>query len=455
MHMEALFQKQKAFFESGRGRSPSARVQALRQLLLALSHHEEALLAALSQDLGKTAEEAYMTEIAQVREELKYAIRRLRLWSIPAVAWPTVGQMPGHGRVLRDPYGVTLILSPWNYPVLLSLAPLVAAIAAGNTVILRPSAQAPQTARTLFTLLRDAFPEEQAAVVLGGQDAARTLLSLPFDKIFFTGSPAIGRQVLEAAAKNLTPVTLELGGKSPVVVCADADIDLAARRIVFAKGLNAGQTCVAPDYVLVARPVLDAFISAVKNEIERQFGKNPLESADLPPVISERHYERLCALLSDGVIAAGGQYDPERRKIAPTVLTDVSMESAVMQEEIFGPILPVLPFDTMDQALAKVRQMPHPLAFYLFTKDGAAARRVMRDMRYGGGCVNDCAMHLASPRLPFGGVGQSGMGAYHGKEGFRCFTRPKSVLYASAHVDLPVRYAPRKGKLSFLKRLLR
>ncbi len=444
-----------AYYESGQTRSPAARIEALKKLQNALRRHEAALLRALEQDLGKSAEEAYMTEIGFVYAELRHAIHHLRGWSHPRFALASVAQMPARGRVLRDPYGVALILAPWNYPLQLSLAPLIAAVAAGNCAVLRPSSQAPKTAEAMAAVLRESFRPEHVTLSLGDSRAASALLALPFDKIFFTGSPAVGREVMRAASERLIPVTLELGGKSPVIVAADADIPLAARRIVFGKFLNAGQTCVAPDYVLVAKSIENALLTSLCAEIARQYGASPLESPDLPTIVSSRHFDRLTGLMEGGRLICGGQTDARLRKIAPTVLTGVSPDAPVMQEEIFGPILPVLTFRTMEDALTMVRARPAPLALYLFTQDKDAARRVMRDLPFGGGCVNDCVVHLASARLPFGGVGQSGMGSYHGRAGFDCFSREKSVLIASERFDVPVRYAPRKGKLGLLRRIMK
>lgn len=453
--MEDLFARQRARYLSGATRPVRARLDALAKLHEVLKRHEGELLRALAEDLGKSPEEAYMTEMGVVYDELRFARRRLRAWSLPRFALPSVGQFPGYGLVRRDPYGLVLILSPWNYPLQLCLAPLIAAVAAGNCVVARPSSQAPRTAQALAAVVSEAFAPDHVSVALGDAAQAETLVRLPFDKIFFTGSPAVGRRVMAAASENLTPVTLELGGKSPAIVAADADVALAARRIVFGKTLNAGQTCVAPDYVLVARGVENALLDALRGQIRAQFGPEPLQSPDLARIVNRRHFERLSALLSEGRLICGGQTDPARLKIAPTVLFGVPPDGAAMSEEIFGPILPVLPFSSMQEALAFVRAKPAPLALYLFTRDRDAARHIMADLAYGGGCVNDCVLHLANPRLPFGGVGQSGMGAYHGKAGFDCFTRPKSVYAASARLDLPVRYAPRGGRLALLRRLMR
>jgi len=453
--MKELLDAQRAYYQSGVTRKNAFRITALQKLQISIRRHESALLCALEADLGKSAEEAYMMELSMVYDELKYALRHLRRLSLPRFVWPSTGQFPGHGRVLRDPYGMVLILSPWNYPVQLTLSPLIAAVAAGNCVIAHPSSRAPKTAAVLDTILRQCFPAHHVCMALGDTDVARTLTSLPFDKIFFTGSPAVGREVMAAASKNLVPVTLELGGKSPAIVAADADLRLAARRILWGKTVNAGQTCIAPDYVLVQKSVENALLEALREELHRQFGHDPLTSPDLPAIISDRHFKRLCGLMDKGRLICGGQTDARLRKIAPTVLAGVSDTDPIMCEEIFGPILPVLPFLTMEEAIKRVRARPTPLAFYFFTSDKDSSRRVMRDMAFGGGCVNDCVLHAANHRMPFGGVGESGMGAYHGRAGFSCFSREKSVLFASTRIDIPVRYAPRKGSLSLLKRIMK
>ncbi len=453
--MKEILAAQRAYVASGATKNPSVRIETLKKLQIGLSRHEPALLGALFADLSKSPEEAFMTELSMVYGELTHAISHLRRWSRPRFVWPSLGQLPGYGRVLRDPYGVVLILAPWNYPVQLNLVPLISAVAAGNCAVLRPSSSAPKTAQALEALVRECFRPEHVAVVNGETGVARELTSLKFDKIFFTGSASVGREVMRAASERLVPVTLELGGKSPAIVAADADIGLAARRIVFGKSLNAGQTCVAPDYVLVARQAENALLGALCQEIRAQFGENPLESPDLSAIVSRRHFERLCGLLSAGRLVCGGQTDLSTRKIAPTVLANVKESDPIMQEEIFGPILPVLSFRTMEEAVASVQSREKPLALYFFTSDKDAARHVMRDLPFGGGCVNDCVMHLANPRLPFGGVGESGMGAYHGRAGFDCFSREKAVYVSLAGTDVPLRYAPRKGRLGLLRRIMK
>lgn len=449
--MDEILRKLQAFYWGGQPRTPDFRIESLKKLQHVLKRREDELLRAIAADMNKPAEEAYMTEIGIVYSELRDALRHLRRRSRARLTLPSIAQLPGHGRVLRDPYGVVLILAPWNYPIQLTLVPLIAAVAAGNCAVVRPSSSAPKTAQVLSAIVGESFRADHVDVVLGDTGAARALTALPFDKIFFTGSPAVGREVMRAASANLVPVTLELGGKSPVIVSSDADIKLAARRIVWGKCINAGQTCVAPDYVLVHRTVENALLEALRGEIVRQYGDDPAHNDDLTAIINTRHFDRLSGMLGAGRLICGGQTDARTRKIAPTVLSNVPEDDPLMQDEIFGPILPVLSFDTMEDALVRVRSLPKPLALYYFTSDKDAARRVMRDMAFGGGCVNDCVLHLANTRLPFGGVGNSGMGSYHGKYGHTCFTRDKGVFVASTRMDVPVRYAPWKGKLKLLR----
>lgn len=455
MELQLQLQKHQAYYQTGNTRDVRLRLEALKKFETVLHRREGALLRAIGADLLKAPEEAYMMELGIVYSELRDAIKHLKRWGKPRRVLPSIAQFPGRGTVLRDPYGVVLILAPWNYPLQLNLVPLVAAIAAGNCAVVRPSSSAPKTAKAIAALIEESFVPEHVSSVQGDSDVAALLTAMPFDKIFFTGSAAVGREVMKAASGNLTPVTLELGGKSPAIVAADADIGLAARRIVWGKFANAGQTCVAPDYVLVNRKVLNALLESMRKEVERQYGPDPVHNKDLTAIVNDRHFARLANMLSNGERICGGQTDPTKRRIAPTILTGITEDDPLMRDEIFGPILPVLTFRTMEQALGIIRSRPHPLALYLFTEDKDAARRVMRDMAFGGGCVNDTVLHVASNRLPFGGVGESGIGAYHGKFGYECFTRPKGVFTASTRIDVPVRYPPLSGKMKLLKRVMK
>lgn len=447
--------RQRGFFLDGATSTEDFRRRALETLRDAIVAHEEALLAALHADLRKSPHEAYASEIGYVLGDIRYALKHLRQWmkprrrKAPWLAWPASAWER------REPYGVALIVGPWNYPFQLLLAPLVPAIAAGNTVVLKPSELAPRTSAAVAEMIRGAFPEEHVAVVEGGREAAEALLAEKFDKIFFTGGSAIGRAVMAAAAKHLTPVTLELGGKSPCIVAADAPLELAARRIVWGKFMNAGQTCVAPDFVWADRRIASPLVAAMRDTLRSFYGEDPQRSADFGRIINGRHCERLEALLGEGTILSGGRTDAADLYIAPTILGDVSWDSPAMREEIFGPILPVLEYDRIDEVLAKLRELPPPLALYLFTHDRALHERVLAGTRSGGVCLNDTISHILGRDLAFGGVGESGMGAYHGRAGFECFTHPRSVLRRSLAKDPTFRYPPPQASLPMLRRMMR
>ncbi len=453
MDISDIFEAQKSFFLTHETRELSFRREALKRLRDAIREWEPQLTEALHADLGKVAMEAYMSEIGMVLAGLRDTLAHLRRWSRPKRMAAPLAQFPGSCEVIPEPYGVALIVSPWNYPVLLGLDPLVAAIAAGNCAILKPSELAPATSAVLAKMLADTFPQEFVAVVEGGVDESNELLALPFDTIFFTGSPAVGRIVMSAAARNLTPVTLELGGKSPCIIDETADIKLAARRIAFGKILNAGQTCVAPDYVLIARERMDDFIAAYKRAVYHMLGENPLENAALPRIVNQRHYVRIMGLMRGATAAVGGQGNADTLRIAPTLLTDVTPDSPCMQEEIFGPVLPVLPYTKLAEAEAFVLSRPKPLACYIFSKSSRHIKRLKNNLSYGGGCVNDTIVHLAVAGMPFGGVGNSGMGAYHGHAGFRAFSHEKSVLRKGNWLDLPFRYQPYNSFKDWVLRL--
>ena len=388
-----------------------------------------------------------MCESGLVLSEISWMLRHIRCLSRRRTVWSPLAQFPSHSYRQPVPYGNVLIMSPWNYPFLLTMDPLVDAIAAGNTAIVKPSAYSPATSRVMETILRECFPEEYVAVVTGGREENAALLDQKFDLVFFTGSQAVGREVLRRCAEHLTPAVLELGGKSPCIVDETADIPLAARRIVFGKFLNCGQTCVAPDYILCHSSVRDALVAELDRQIEKQYGKNPLENPDYGKIINEKHFRRLCGLMDEGKVVFGGNIDEETFRIAPTVMADVQWEDAVMGQEIFGPILPVLTYDSFDEIVAKLQGRDKPLALYLFSHNRRHIRTVTTQLRYGGGCINDVVIHLATSSMPFGGVGESGMGCYHGKEGFAAFCHTKSILSKATWLDLPMRYQPYKNKL--------
>jgi aldehyde dehydrogenase (NAD+) len=455
MDFADLVYRQRAFFQTGTTRSLDFRREQLRKFSAALERHESHLLAALQADLRKSSFQGYTSELGLLQAEIRHALKNLSRWSAPARRRTPWFVAPARGWVQPEPFGVALILGPWNYPIQLLLVPLVSAIAAGNCAVLKPSELAPRTAEAIATLVREAFAENCISIFTGGVDGAEALLRERFDKIFFTGSTPVGRAVMAAAAKHLTPVTLELGGKCPVIVCADAAIDQAAKRIVWGKFMNAGQTCVAPDFVLVQRGVREAFVIALKKSLRKFYGEDASKSADYGRIVNARHFARLVNYLNDGKIIHGGEQDAKDLFLAPTILTDVLPESPVMQEEIFGPILPVLEFDDLDDALARLRDRPTPLAFYLFTSNRVTEARVLAETRSGGACVNDVVSHMIGTGLPFGGLGESGMGSYHGRAGFATFSHQRTVLRRATWLDTPFRYPPQKLSLARLKRAMR
>lgn len=437
-------QAARSCFMKGRTLDLSVRLEALRRLEQAVTGRRQDILDALQQDLNKSPYESFMAEIGLVLGEISLARRRLRRWARPAFCRPSLAQLPASARVYKQPYGVVLVMSPWNYPFQLTMNPLIGAVAAGNCVIVKPSAYAPATSRVMAEICGAAFEEGHVQVIQGGRKENSALLEERFDYIFFTGSPAVGRLVMEKAAAHLTPLTLELGGKSPVIVDESADIGLAARRILFGKLLNAGQTCVAPDYVLAQRGVKEELVAALERELARMIPDQAYFGRVFPKIINQKHFDRLVGLLQGQSILAGGQYDEDTRQIRLTLVDEPSPDSPLMQEEIFGPILPIIRCDSLREAIAFVAGRPHPLALYLFTESREAEAEVIRSLRFGGGCVNDTVLHLAGARLPFGGVGDSGMGRYHGKASFDTFTHHKSVLKKWRAPDLPMRYHPYK-----------
>jgi aldehyde dehydrogenase (NAD+) len=442
MDIGSICKAQQVYFGKGETHSVDFRIAQLKKLQTALREQEEALSAALKADLGKSSFESYMCEVGMVLEELDYMLRHVRRFARAKSVPTPLSQGIAKSFVLAKPYGSVLIMSPWNYPLLLTLGPLVDALAAGNTAVVKPSAYSPNVSQAIAKLLGGLFPPEYVAVVEGGRNENTALLEEKFDYIFFTGSKAVGRLVMEKAARHLTPVTLELGGKSPCIVDETANIAWAARRIVFGKYLNCGQTCVAPDYVLVQESVHDALVEAIKKEIALQFGENPLNNSDYGKIINEKHFNRLCGLLKDEPCVYGGEVNREQLRIAPAVIDHATMDSAAMQEEIFGPILPVLTIKDISDVPSIVSQHPTPLALYLFTENQAHERYIMNSISFGGGCVNDTIIHLATTHMGFGGVGESGMGSYHGKHGFDTFTHYTSIVKQGICGNLPFRYQP-------------
>jgi aldehyde dehydrogenase (NAD+) len=450
--IEAIVQRQRAFFATGQTKSVEFRLAQLKALKQAILDRQTAILEALKADLHKPELEAFLTEIGVIKE-IDYAIKHLPAWAKPKSVAVPLDQRPAKARIYPEPLGVVLIIGPWNYPFQLMISPLVGAIAAGNCALLKPSEVAPQTSRILAALITETFDPAYVAVVEGGVEVSQAVLAEKFDHIFFTGGTAIGKIVMQAAAQHLTPVTLELGGKSPCIVDADIHVEYAARRIAWGKFLNAGQTCIAPDYLLVDRRIKPELLEAMKNAVEEFYG-DPAQSPDYGRIVSDKHFARLTSLLSEGEILIGGQTNPSERYIAPTILDRVPLDAAVMQEEIFGPILPVIEYESLNEAIALITSKPKPLALYIFSRNKQVQDQVLAQTSSGGVCINDTIMQIAPSTLPFGGVGDSGIGSYHGKASFDTFSHQKSVLVKNFWFDLKWRYAPYAGKLEMFTRMI-
>lgn len=445
--------KQRKYFQTGATLPVSSRLAALQKLYHSISVHESEIHNALKKDLGKSGFESYMCETGMVLEEISYMLKHTPKFAREQRVRTPLAQFHSRSYKKPSPYGVTLIMSPWNYPFMLTLSPLVDALAAGNTAVVKPSAYSPHTSDVLRLILSECFEPQYVAVVTGGRAENTCLLHEHFDYIFFTGSQNVGKEVMRNAAEYLTPVTLELGGKSPCIVDQTADIKLAAKRIVFGKYLNCGQTCVAPDYVYCHRSIKDKLIKEVQKQIRRQYGKQPLHNPDYGKIINEKHFDRLLGLIDEKKVVHGGDSDRSTLRIEPTVMDNVAFSDAVMQEEIFGPVMPILTFDSLDEAIRRINSMPHPLALYLFTSDKKAVRKVTARCGFGGGCINDTIIHLATSEMGFGGFGESGMGAYHGKTGFDTFTHYKSIVDKKTWIDLPMRYQPYRKRNEKMVRL--
>lgn len=443
MEITKLIEKQREFFLSGKTLSVDFRLDMLKKFKAAVAQNEEKIAQALKKDLNKSACEAYMVETGMVLDDLGYAIRHLKSWARAKTVPTPLAQFSSKSFVVPEPYGVALIMSPWNYPVQLCLEPLTGALAAGNCAIVKPSAYTINTSHMIKELISSVFPEEYVAVVEGGREENKALLEQKFDYIFFTGSVEVGKYVMECASKHLTPVSLELGGKSPVIMDKTADIALSAKRLAFGKYINAGQTCVAPDYLLIHEDIRDSFIAEFKKAVAGFYPNGDFSA--MPIIVNDKHYKRIMGLIEGEDIVFGGKGDPARRFIEPTLLNNVSWDAPIMQEEIFGPVLPVLTYKNIDEAIDRIIARPKPLALYLFTSDKAVEAKVLSRVSFGGGCINDTIVHLATPHMGFGGVGDSGMGSYHGKLSFDTFTHYKSMLKKHA-LDLPMRYQPYTDK---------
>ncbi|HJJ36261.1 MAG TPA: aldehyde dehydrogenase [Methanocorpusculum sp.] len=442
-----LVEKQKTFFHTGATLPVEYRISALKKIGDAILRYEPEILNALKTDLKKSATEAYMCEVGLIKSELRFMQKKIRSFARDVKVKTPLVSFPGKSYVRPMPYGVVLIMSPWNYPFLLTLGPLVDALAAGNTAIIKPSAYSPASSALLKKIIEDIFSPEYVAVITGGRDENAQLLDEKYDYIFFTGSTSVAKVVLERAAVHVTPVTLELGGKSPCIIDKSADIPLTARRIVFGKLINCGQTCIAPDYVLCDSSVHDALIKSLKEEIERQYGSSPLENPDYGKIINEKHFDRILKLIDSAKVVYGGTSNRATLQIEPTILDNVTFDDAVMKEEIFGPIIPVISVSSVDEAIEIVTSRPKPLALYAFSQHASVTDRIMTVCSFGGGCINDTIMHISTSAMGFGGVGESGMGSYHGRRGFETFSHRKSIVDRKS-LDLSLRYQPYSEKKS-------
>ncbi len=451
--IQIILEKQKAFFASGATLPVKARIQALKKLYSVIKESEKEITTALTQDLGKSALEGFMCEAGLVMGEISYMLKNIRKFARDEGRATPITNFAAKSFVKKSPRGTVLIMSPWNYPFLLTMDPLVDALAAGNTVVLKPSAYSAATTAVIQKLIASCFAPEYVAVVNGGRAENQCLLEQKFDYIFFTGSQSVGREVMKKAAENLTPVTLELGGKSPCIVDKSANIPLTATRIVWGKFLNCGQTCVAPDYILCHEDVKDKLIQEIKKQIKVQFGDDPLNNPTYGKIINQKHFERLNWLINQNKVVCGGKSDEAKLKIEPTVMVNVTWDDAVMGQEIFGPVLPVLTWKNEQEMIDTVNSRSTPLALYLFSCNKALQKKVLNSCQFGGGCINDTIVHLATNNMGFGGVGESGMGAYHGKVGFETFSHKKSIVDKKNWIDVNMRYQPYTGFKEFLLRM--
>ena len=447
INITEILDAQRKFYLSGKTLPVKFRIEQLKLLYGTVKKYENEICQALNNDLGKSHYEGFMCECGLVLSEISYLIKHTRSFAKKKRVTTPIAQFHSRSYKQSIPYGNTLIMSPWNYPFLLTLEPLADAIAAGNTAIIKPSAYAPATCDVVCKIISECFSPEYVATVTGGRKENAELLKQKFDFVFFTGSQAVGKEVLRSTAEHLTPAVLELGGKSPCIVDDSANIKLSARRIVFGKYLNCGQTCVAPDYILCHKSVKKEFICSVKDEIIKQFGASPLQNENYGKIINEKHFDRLLGLIDKDKVVCGGQIDKQKLKISPTVMDNVNYSDSVMGEEIFGPIMPIIEFESFDSIINDLKTKPKPLALYLFSDNKAHINRVERELSYGGGCINDVIIHLATTNMGFGGVGESGMGSYHGKDGFDAFSHTKSIVNKKTWIDLPMRYAPYNKKI--------
>ena len=452
--LQALLKSQQLFFAGGKSRGLLFRKEALKKLRSAILMHEEELYEALHKDLHKSPFESYATEIGFVLDELRFHLKKLHKWVKPKRVSSSIVSFPARGYKTNEPLGTVLIIAPWNYPFQLMIAPLIGAISAGNTVIIKPSEIAENTALVIEKIINSSFEKEYIHVVTGGVEVSQALLKLRFDHIFFTGSSRVGKIVMQSAAKQMIPVTLELGGKSPCIVDETAPLKLTARRIVWGKMLNAGQTCIAPDYLYVHEKIKEPLMKAIVAAIKKAYGEDARKSPDFPRIITRANMERLVAMLDGAKITYGGHYDMDEKYFEPTILDEANFDLPVMQQEIFGPVLPVLSFRDPEEIVSRVNARPRPLALYIFSKSHSFQKKIISSIPAGGVTVNDTLMHIASNKLPFGGVGNSGMGKYHGYFSFETFSNAKPVVYRGTWLDIPIRYAPYGKKLKIIKYLM-
>lgn len=453
--IQSLILEQKAFFNTGQTKDAGFRKAQLDTLQKAVGENRAKILDALQQDLSKSAYEGYLTEVGIVLDEIRFIKKHLFKWAKARRVRTHLFQFPGSSYIYAEPYGVSLIISPWNYPFQLVIDPLIGSMAAGNCSVVKPSEYAPHTAQVFSEIISDNFDPSYIAVVEGEAAVSQALLDEDFDYIFFTGSVAVGKTVMQAAARHLTPVTLELGGKSPCIVDRDVNLDVTAKRICSGKFINAGQICIAPDYLLVHQEIKLELLDRIKFFIHEFYGADPQRSADYPRIVNEKHFLRLAQLMHTGKIITGGQSDRQSLYIAPTIIDDIAWEDPIMQDEIFGPLLPVLAYDQLSEAISQVKKLPKPLAFYYFSNNRQNGEKIIRDTSFGGGCINDTLLHFANPHLPFGGTGSSGIGSYHGKKSFETFSHQKSILKRSFRLDAPLRYPPYGNKLKILEKIMR
>lgn len=442
MNIDDILQKQREYFSNGNTLPVSFRINMLKKLYACVKKYQDEITDALKKDLGKSNFEGFMCEAGLTLTEISYMIKHTKKFASKKTVYTPLAQFASHSFKKPTPYGNVLIMSPWNYPFLLSVEPLANAIAAGNTAIVKPSAYSPETSKIVKKIINECFAEEYVAVVTGGRKENAELLNKKFDFVFFTGSQNVGKEVLRHTAETLTPAILELGGKSPCIIEESAKIKLAAKRVVFGKYLNCGQTCVAPDYILCHKSVKDEFVTEVINQIKKQYGENPLTNPDYGKIVNEKHFERLLGLIDNNKVVAGGNSNPETLQIAPTVMDNVTFEDAVMQEEIFGPVMPIITYEKFEDLFEIMKDKQKPLALYIFSENKKHINTVLERIQFGGGCINDTIIHLATSEMGFGGVGESGMGSYHGKTGFDAFSHTKSIVDKKTFMDLPMRYQP-------------